>query len=264
MTVLYSGQTSAHSKAENMPLVHKDPSAKWADLTNVPQATWEQQHLEGLPAGTFLEIDLHARGAFNLRFRRPSQDGAGDDISFHYGTQGHTLHLWSAGVTFPGGNIAATVSRNILKVAEEFGIRAVSVQAGKTVGPYLWARAGFKPDAREWRQTLRHSIGRRVKTVQSKEQAVISQELVAVIQTALNSNDPRALWTIVDIRNRIGPNTLGAFLTVGLPWNGICDLSDPHCAARFKAFAHQKPIPAWTPPDTPKKNGHALRPGLKT
>ncbi len=247
--MLYFSQTLTHSNAENMPLVYKDPSAKWADLTNVPQALWEQQHLEGLPAGTFLEMEVYASDLFNLRFRRPSQNGYSNDIFFEYRTSGKTMEFWAAGVDSRGGNIAAAVHRNVLKVVEDLGVTSISVQAGATVGPYLWARAGFKPNDGEWEDLLRGPISRRFEDLLPKHRDAISPTSVTTIRKALRNDDPRALWTIADIRDRIGPDTLGARLTVKLSWNGTCDLTDPHCAARFRAFAHQQPIPTWTPPD---------------
>ncbi len=237
-----------------MPLVYKGPSAKWADLTNVPQATWEQQHLEGLPAGTQLEVDLYAPRIFRLRFRKPSPRTVySDDISFEYRICGDTMTFRTARVAFRGGNVAAAVTKNILKVVTAFGVTSASVQAGQTVGPYLWARAGFKPDNVKWQYYLRNNISSRFENLLPKHRDTISAASTTAIRRAVCSDDPRALWTVVDVRDRIGIDTLGALLTSGLSWDGTCDFKDPLCAARFRTFAHQQPIPTWMPPDVSLK-----------
>jgi hypothetical protein len=142
------------------------------------------------------------------------------------------LHFSNALARRAGTGVMRSINRNIHAVLPALNLNHLSLTADE-VGSYLWAKAGFTPDAAKWADgELQSLIGQRFQFMAKHAPDRVAQD----ISHALRQPNPKAYWIVADQRTYIGAYTLGQLLTRDLFWPGHCNLQDPDCAARYRAF----------------------------
>lgn len=133
-----------------------------------------------------------------------------------------------------GAGTATRVLHNAVMLYDKMGVTKVRIVAGLSAGSVVWPRMGFRPTPEGW-----ESLRRRFRTLLREERlpdAITRHPLgIALLNSALKSSDPRALWLIAD-----APKNMGAGLLQGARWSGILDLGDPLARARLNAYVGRK------------------------
>lgn len=135
---------------------------------------------------------------------------------------------------------------NSMAVYRRIGIRSVTLAAGAEAGGYVWARFGFVPTRLSW-HSLRESLSDELDEIERK----LSPGDVALVRRMLDSDDPKTVWLIADLRIPFGREPLGRRLLAGQGWGGALDLTDPDAMARFDAYVRQEPRIAARPAARP-------------
>lgn len=135
-----------------------------------------------------------------------------------------------------GRGIAKDLLANSLRLYDLAGIGSIHLTAGLDVGGYAWAKYGFLPSPGRATRDLFSRIGGRLASLDG-----VSETSRQVVQRLLQSEDPKALWTISDLdgvtamrQGRRMP--LGKALLLGTTWKGVMHLDNPNARARFNNY----------------------------
>lgn len=130
--------------------------------------------------------------------------------------------------TATGSGLGKNILRSSVDMWRHLGMKQVTLTANIDVGGYAWARYGFKPRADAWKDLKR--------TVRDRVPDGISEESRAVVDAALESEDPRAIWSLADLREDVDGQSLGKRLLLDTKWAGELDLEDAQAVQRFEAY----------------------------
>lgn len=134
-----------------------------------------------------------------------------------------------------GSGIGKELLGSQIDTYKKMGLNAVSLYANIDVGGYAWAKYGFVPSKFDW-QSLTNRMGRYV------DAAGIDPEVKSGIKSILESDDPKSIWKIADIKT-LDPATgkpLGKSLLMNRGWSGQLDLNDAESMDRFNAYIKSK------------------------
>ena len=112
--------------------------------------------------------------------------------------------------------------RNFLLWCEEAGISRVTLDAGKSIGGYFWARCGFLPDDASWRRLCR--VWR-----QRAERSGIDD-----LRVLLGKAEAAGPIGLVYLTNSI----FGKSLLLHAQWHGLLDLTNPEQRDRARHYGH--------------------------
>jgi GNAT superfamily N-acetyltransferase len=142
-----------------------------------------------------------------------------------------------------GSGIGVTMLRNAMAEYRRMGVRRVTTQANIDAGSYTWAKFGFAPERAEW-LALRQRLRFKVQNLAGLD--VISADDLKTALDVLESDDPKAIWRVSDLRGatkvRLGKGrmaTVGQALLQNENWRGILDLRDEETMTRFRAYANR-------------------------
>ena len=164
-------------------------------------------------------------------------------ISFHLeGLNSHTETRWSCNpdkgeTTFSGwrgSRITKQLFANRLALYNVLGCPEIDSRFGD-VGRHAFARLGFLPIPQSWSQIR---FGLKVTLDVAANQLDLTQETKARIAEIIEKRDPRALWELVDMPERINGKPIGYALLKGIDgnWSGTYDLNNPEQLARTRAY----------------------------
>ena len=112
--------------------------------------------------------------------------------------------------------------RNFLLWCEEAGIARVTLDAGKSIGGYFWARCGFLPDDASWRRLCR---------VWRQRAGRSGIDDLRVLLDKAEAAGPKGL---VYLTNSI----FGKSLLLHAQWHGLLDLTNPEQRDRARHYGH--------------------------
>lgn len=112
--------------------------------------------------------------------------------------------------------------RNFLLWCETAGIARVSLDAGKTIGGYFWARCGFLPDAASWQRLCRSW----------RQQAERSRldDLRVLVERAAAAGPVGMVY--------VTNSVYGKSLLLHAQWHGLLDLTNPEQHDRARHYGH--------------------------
>lgn len=144
--------------------------------------------------------------------------------------------LFELNTSAQGQGIAKDLLANSMRLYDMAGIGSIHLTAGLDVGGYAWAKYGFLPPAGRATRDLFSRIGGRLANLDG-----VSETSRKVVQRLLQSEEPKALWTISDLdgvtAERQGQRLpLGKALLLGTHWKGVMHLDDPLARARFNNY----------------------------
>jgi hypothetical protein len=132
-----------------------------------------------------------------------------------------------------GSGLAKQLLGNQIDTYNKLGLKSADLFANIDVGGYAWAKYGFLPQERDMPALQRFMNGR----LGGMLRGGLDPELGQHVQTLINSGDPKALWTISDIKAMApGGQTVGKNLLLNSSWNGKLNLKDPTSMDRFNAY----------------------------
>jgi hypothetical protein len=154
--------------------------------------------------------------------------------------------LWDRIERDPGSlvrGVAKALASDLYGVVIRLGLSAIRMPA-EDVGGYLWARAGFVPDAGSWPAVQQHMVGRLVRLARhvSAERFMQVNNLLAKGQQA-----PHLIHAIALLRDPV-PLTdagdrqeqeLGKALLIGSNWVGTLELGNRLSRDRFEEWISQ-------------------------
>lgn len=131
----------------------------------------------------------------------------------------------------PESSSARKYLQSMYLAGADAGMQSISLKASGA-GSYLWAKRGFVPDsAADWDAMKKDIRGRYIK-VESK----LSEEAKQAIETALASDDPKALADLADLGLDQGGTQVGKTLLEGLVWSGKLTFTDSDSMDRFMSY----------------------------
>jgi len=131
-----------------------------------------------------------------------------------------------------GKGIAKKVLQQSMEHYEALGYTEIELVANADVGGYAWSRYGFTAE-------LEGKLGDQLNNVShwmNEFSDQISAEAKAVVDAAMKSEDPRAIWAMADLTETVDGMPLGKRLLLGAKWNGKLDINDKIAMARFNAY----------------------------
>ena len=142
-----------------------------------------------------------------------------------------------------GSGFAKKFLQNSMKLYREMGVKFVTLDANISMGSYAWARFGFTPSAEGWKDVVR-SVSAKLRVMKQAQDLKLSPATEKILEKALASKDPKAIWKIADLRETVtagGPkDPIGRRLLQGLDWEGRLHLDDAAAMKRFDAYAGRK------------------------
>lgn len=112
---------------------------------------------------------------------------------------------------------------------QRMGLSRVEIEANIDTGAYAWARYGFVPTKSAW-DKLRREIEADLTTNYS---TLLSSNTLKVLYMALEDPDPKALWVVSDMRERIGTESIGKLLLLEKAWRGFFEFDDDEALERL-------------------------------
>lgn len=145
-----------------------------------------------------IETIVHMRGPTGQTGRNQREFNLDDNSVYHsYLTMPPDLRASQNGRRATWGAIQAY---------ERMGFQDVHIFAALQAGPYTWARMGFIPEASEWEDLRTRAIPARLDALD--ERSAIDPQVRALVERALQDDDPSAIWKIVDFPGSWGPNSI--------------------------------------------------------
>lgn len=128
--------------------------------------------------------------------------------------------------------IAGELLANSVALCDEMGIHEMTVDAGRGIVGYGWARYGFVPGSGADTERVFAAVRERLGEVGLPEEAVDT------VWKMLSGNNAKAIWAVSDMSGetatlRGSKTSLGRVLLEGISWRGCLDLLDPESRARF-------------------------------
>lgn len=165
------------------------------------------------------------------------------EIAFHLeGLNSHTETRWTCApdkgeATFHGwrGNhITKQLFANRLALYSVLGCPEINSRFAD-VGRHAFARLGFLPIAQSWSQIR---FGLKVTLDTLARQLDLPQITKDRVTDIIENRDPRALWELADMPERIGGKPIGYVLLKAIDgnWSGTYDLNNPEQLARTRAY----------------------------
>lgn len=130
-----------------------------------------------------------------------------------------------------GQNVAKEQLARQIPLYQKMGLDAVTLHANIDVGGYAWAKYGFTPATTEWK-SLVPEIGERL----FEAQPHLHPDTYKAANQLLASENPKTLWDIADLTEKVDGQPLGKYLLKGTDWHGKLDLRDPTSMERFNSY----------------------------
>lgn len=197
-------------------------------------------------AETFsISVAGHLSNSFSIRFVGSN----GTDIRRKFSRIGDKVEVCHA--LFEAASTGAGSGRNLFRTSmglyKAYGISSVGVKANFDVGGYAWARFGYVPRSwgllraelvsrvREMAQgTLRIEVRNEDESSYIRTLPAISEDHAGKLLRLLESDDPRTVWAIADMK--LAGRDIGRELLLGTSWPGVIDLNDDATMSRFTAY----------------------------
>lgn len=241
------------------------PDAAWRDFSRRKPEDFYRDMTSGLPQGTEVICTIF-RARQEITLRHPAftftRFIVGGDVAYH--------NNGDITAAKRGQGIAQAVNRNMMSWYAEKNIERIRLVTDN-VGTYLWARAGFVPDAAEWKH-LRRSLSRRLDFLEAHppQDGPLPDGCVKKLRALLRDDDPKSYWAVVDQTQPVYGLPVGRALTMywtpsdmraDFPFNaeaekleempgyhGELDFADAAAMARFRTFLDKyTPAPAARP-----------------
>lgn len=174
---------------------------------------------------TFLYNDL----GDNLLWGGIDTNGLQSLLSYDGRKKDFYLNLVVLHHSLQGKNVLKPVMTKWLDLATLLDAETISLRANLDVGGYAWAKYGFVPDYLSWIklvETLR-------KDIQGLE---ISEKSLMALDAILSSNDPKGIWLIASMKEKVEGVSLGKKLLLGKPWDGVLNLTDEDAMKIFHTY----------------------------
>jgi hypothetical protein len=136
--------------------------------------------------------------------------------------------------------VPARFLRNSFNLYHALGARKVVLTANYESGGYVWAKYGFVPVSDV---TWQH-LARRLAVRLTKFESDLSEDAYNHVVGLLQNPDPKTIWLISELNERIGGRKLCSALLAGTNWKGSTSLSDPVAIDRFNRYLSQKGVGA--------------------
>ena len=147
-----------------------------------------------------------------------------------------------------GSGFSRQLFKNLLAMYTGVTPRTVMDITADEEGRYAWARYGFLPSDAEWRDNIRNPILEKVKAAEGADLVdklvnyaqqngkPISRTAAEAIDAALQRDDARALFDLVDVAS--AKEFLWWLFTSGIVqvWHGTLDLEDPVQGSRVRKY----------------------------
>jgi len=132
-----------------------------------------------------------------------------------------------------GKGLIKPVMAGHVAMAQRLGLSQMTLKAGASGGGYAWAKYGFTPVLNEWQTDLIPRLRNRLNTTFAGK---LSKETLAAVEAALNSPDPKALWVLADLKEKVDGVEFGKAFLRGSTWVGNLNLDDGEALNRFSAY----------------------------
>lgn len=123
--------------------------------------------------------------------------------------------------------------QQFVSVARDASLESVSIAPSSEIGGYAWAKYGFIPTQSEW-DALAATL--RAKYNKMGLGASLTPATKTVLEYALSSTDPMAIYTLSDLFEQVGGIGIGQLLLSGSSWTGYLYLANPVAMSRFLAY----------------------------
>lgn len=226
-------------------------------ILNLFNARAQQALLQDLPSGTKIKTEHDDTGKLTLLECAYNNASKRASINFSFAFHGNDAVYLSGYISdnLQGQQISKNINRHFIRLCEDTKVNKIHIHA-EDMGIYAWARLGFVPDADSWKDIKTRVRDRlsAIKDAPCDDSQAIPASRFAAISTALNNDNPKNYWQIVDAKDACYGTTLGKALTLpgrklkGLhdhqramvafidttSWGGSLDLHDADCVARYK------------------------------
>lgn len=226
----------------------------------------QQALLQDLPKGTTIKTEHDDTGKMTSLDCRYNIKHLRTFINFTFAFHGNDA-VYLAGYiseNLQGQQISKNINRHFMRLCEDTKVNKIHISA-EDMGIYAWARLGFVPNADSWRE-IKTRVNARLSAIEDNpcdESPTIPASRFTALRSALNDDNPKSYWQIVDAKDACYGTTLGKALTLparklkGLhdhqkvlviftdttSWGGSLDLHDADCVARYKAsLAPKTPV----------------------
>jgi hypothetical protein len=220
--------TNIHEHLEKLGVTSTPQAKEWLDnnwdTMGVTPEKFKELVSGGLPTQSVNLGVFIPRGSLAVDVVYQNKAGY---FSYDMMPKGGTVHADVLRVRPEGSGFGKKVMANVVELFKRNGNTKIELYANIKVGAYAWAKYGFVPSAKQWKD-LQQIYEARASFLPEADQARINK--------ILTINDPRAIWAIAD-----DPRGGDMMLGENLGWDGHIDLGDEQAMRRFNAYIATRP-----------------------
>jgi hypothetical protein len=231
------------------------PEGKLAEFEtkfNMSPIDYKEKLLEGLSPELAQAISVHISGGANNWTVQAIGGGFRQERTFDFYDHSVDHDRWQLSESMQGTGIGKTVFKNQMDLYDHLGINRINVHANMSVGGYAWARFGFVPTQNSWDNTKEYVARSRISEIKDAG-------LKARIKTVLGIQNPKGIWVLAAMTDKMGDSTVGKEMLKGTSWDGSINLKDEeqyNVVRSYVGRSHQLPAPsihsgAMQPADAP-------------
>ena len=219
---------NVHEKLEKLGVTSTPQAKEWLDkhwdTMGVTPEKFKELVSGGLPTQSVNLGVFIPRGSLAVDVVYQNKMGY---FSYDMMPKGGTVHADVLRVRPEGSGFGKKVMANVVELFKRNGNTKIELYANIKVGAYAWAKYGFVPSAKQWKD-LQQIYEARASFLPEADQARINK--------ILTINDPRAIWAVAD-----DPRGGDMMLGENLGWDGHIDLGDDQAMRRFNAYIATRP-----------------------
>jgi hypothetical protein len=130
-----------------------------------------------------------------------------------------------------GVRVADRLMKSAVDLYMKMKLNRIELRAGLSGGGRIWPKYGFRPKSEADWQACKERIRSNLRQLDDS----VQQQWGAVVESLLEANSPRTIWTVSEISYICQGHKLGDILLTGTIWRGILELEDPEAVRRLAA-----------------------------
>lgn len=224
--------------------VHIDPmqAVAFKRQFEMSPVDYKNKMLDGVsaidPKNASVTIRMTGDQRWNIEMQGRNDNGSfrqTRDFDLRDGSVSHSY--WQIDESLQNAGLGKEIFKNQLDLYDHLGIKKINIHANISVGGYAWARYGFVPNQYSW-DSLRGTLTRRLDTV-------ISDPAVrAKAKVILNMSDPKGIWLLAGMNDKVGDTTVGKKLLLHTDWSGSIDLTNQDTYSVTKSYVSSRHVHA--------------------
>lgn len=188
-----------------------------------------------LTSGASIEAEVKNGDRSRIEYTVKDEEGTGlESAKWSHNLATDTVEFtgWNYTAAAQGKGGMQKLMADRLTLAEKLGVARMTSNFLEG-GAYAFARVGFLPTREQW-DSVRKTAAKKLKTAVQKK--TVPLDVATETQKLLDSEDPRSIWQLSDLRHKAGDVPIGRHLLSDNGWKGTLDLHDEEQMTRFKNY----------------------------